>query len=78
MCTGDKRQAYLCHKADHLQFAQKTDGTALVQGTREPCSQEAAHKPLKPREVSICPAPLLQHAYDLSGGALLSPEPCSN
>lgn len=34
--TEDKHWAYLCHKADHLRFAQKTDGTALVEGNRGP------------------------------------------
>lgn len=43
MCMGDKYQAYLCHKADHLRFAQKTDGTVLVEGNREALRLRDSH-----------------------------------
>lgn len=32
LCARGHHQAYLCHKADRLRFAQETDGTALVGG----------------------------------------------
>lgn len=43
--TGSKRQAYLCHKADRLRFAQKTDGTALVEGDQEALRLRGSHGP---------------------------------
>lgn len=53
--TEDKHWAYLCHKADHLQFAQKTDGTALVEGNRGAPVAERQPQPRVPQEPSICP-----------------------
>lgn len=35
--------AYLCHKADHLWFAQKTDGTVLVEGNPEALRLRGSH-----------------------------------
>lgn len=53
--TEDKHWAYLCHKADHLRFAQKTDGTALVEGNRGAPAAERQPQPRVPQEPSICP-----------------------
>lgn len=39
--TAERYRAYLCHKADHLRFAQKTDGTALVEGSRDPAAESS-------------------------------------
>lgn len=43
VCMGDEYQAYLCHKADHLRFAQKTDGTVLVERNQEALRLRDSH-----------------------------------
>lgn len=68
--TGDKHQAYLCHKADHLRFAQKTDGTALVEGNQEALRLKGSHGPKCLRSPHLFPPPLLQQTWDPRCGAL--------
>lgn len=69
MHTGDKHQAYLYHKADHLRFAQKTDGTALAEGTGGPGAGRQP-RPREPEEPSICSLSLLRQTWDPSWAAL--------
>ena len=72
MRTGDKHQAYLCHRAHHLRFAQKTDGAALAEGNREALPPRGSRSLGSSGALHLCPLSLLQQTCDLSCGALLN------
>lgn len=77
MRTGDKYQAYLCHRAHRLRFAQKTDGAGLAEGNREALPPRGSHSLGSSGALHLSPLSLLQQACDLSCSALLT-KTCSN
>ena len=72
MRTGDRYQAYLCHRAHHLRFAQKTDGAALAEGNREALPPRGGHSLGSSGALHLSPLSLLQQTCDLSCGARLA------